>query len=83
MKNIKPNTRFIDTANQSQAGQDVFNPLSEDGKHMRCCCGYELIKEDEKTWRCTGGSHRYIIDQGDVTLDKFGNILFRRPGSNT
>jgi len=46
---------------------------------MVCCCGYELIKQDEMTYRCTGGSHVYDLQEGDMLIDKFGNMQMRRP----
>lgn len=46
---------------------------------MVCCCGYELIKEDEMLWRCTGGSHVYDLAQGDMIKDKDGNMSLRVP----
>ena len=65
---------------ESESG--VFNPMSYDGITPRCVCGYELVKEDEKTFRCTGGNHRYNMKEGSVTLDKFGNILLKIPESS-
>jgi len=49
----------------------------QDGQ-LRCCCGYELIKQDENTYRCTGGNHVYALDEGDITRDKFGNVFLRK-----
>lgn len=46
-----------------------------------CCCGYELIKESEDTFRCTGGNHRYRMSEGEVVYDKFGTPLIKLPES--
>lgn len=56
-----------------------FDPLGQDGEVLRCCCGYELIKEDEDTYRCTGGSHRYRISEEEVHLDVYGNVMLKKP----
>jgi hypothetical protein len=64
--------KYFDPANK--------NNYKRDAKvHFVCCCGYELIKESETTWRCSGGSHRYNMQAGDVVKDKFGNFLFKVP----
>lgn len=46
---------------------------------MTCICGYELVKQDENTFRCTGGNHVYELDRGDMIKDKFGNLMIRAP----
>lgn len=77
MKQIKPDRNKADNEYE-----DWFDPnYMEDGV-LRCCCGYELKKESEDTYRCTGGNHRYIISDGDVTTDKFGNILIKLKQEN-
>lgn len=59
-----------------------FDPMSLDGITPRCVCGFELIKEDEDTFRCTGGNHRYRMSEGQIALDKFGNLQLVLPNSN-
>jgi hypothetical protein len=71
---IKPNT----TPSDDDHGNKTYNPIRPDGTWV-CCCGYELIKDDDNLYRCTGGSHRYEIREGDVTRDKFGNVEFKLP----
>ena len=51
-------------------------PLSKNGK-LCCCCGFELIKQDEDSFRCTGGNHIYRFSAGSIVLDKFGNYLIK------
>ena len=65
---------------------EYFNPLlakpknnTPKGIKMVCCCGYELLKESDDTFRCSGGNHRYKVNMGDVFYDKFGNLLFKKP----
>lgn len=55
---------------QSRA-QAVLIP--KEGQKLFCPCGYELVKEDEKSFKCTGGNHRYYFRDGTVVFDKFGN----------
>lgn len=74
MATIVPKMHYNDNKNGKS-----FDPMSYNGKDLRCCCGYELIKEDENTYHCTGGSHKYNINEGDIELDKFGNILLKIP----
>lgn len=69
-----------------EEGKNYFNPYTaknngsnSPGVKMFCVCGYELIKESENTYKCTGGNHRYIIQDGDIILDKYGNILLKIP----
>lgn len=58
--------------------EPYFDPNCEDGK-MRCCCGFELTLESKDTWRCGGGNHRYRVQDGTATLDKFGNLMLAEP----
>lgn len=59
--------------------EGFYDPMSYDGKTLRCCCGFELIKEDDNNWHCTGGGHVYRIQDGEVAYDKFGNTLLKTP----
>lgn len=58
---------------------EFFNPLAADGVRPICICGFELIKEDNDVFRCTGGSHRYRMSEGEVTYDKYGMPLMKIP----
>lgn len=61
----------------NKSNQEQYLPVQVSGGKMTCCCGYELIKYDEDTYRCTGGSHIYKLSEGDVIQDKFGNLLLK------
>lgn len=80
MKNIKPVSNCDDGDDGS-----FFNPATQKPNSnnpyakLCCCCGYELIKESDGTFRCTGGNHRYLISEGEVCFDKFGNTLLKLP----
>lgn len=84
MGSIKPFTEADDWYAMLESGGAFFDPSNNRhtkvNKTMVCCCGYELIKESETTYRCTGGSHRYNLAEGDVIKDKTGKLLFRVPG---
>lgn len=58
-----------------------YRILKQENGKLTCVCNYELIKVDENTWRCTGGSeeHIFLLDRGDIVLDKFGNPWARPP----
>lgn len=60
--------------------KDFFDPNYSGDGVLKCCCGYELIKESEDTYRCAGGNHRYHISEGDVIMDKFGRIMIKLKG---
>ncbi len=60
---------------------DEYKIIEYPGDVMTCICGYELIKEDSKTYRCTGGSHRVNMDDGSLMMDKFGNMMMKIPES--
>ena len=77
MRKIKPVTKVGDIKSGI-----FFNPYEKDGIKPRCICGYELFKESNDTWRCSGGNHRYFISQGDVLYDKYGNVLLKKPLPN-
>ncbi len=74
MKAIKPVRKIA----YNEKG-DFYNPFREGDGKLVCCCGFELIKEADNTYRCTGGHHRYNFQEGQVTIDKFGNVLLRTP----
>lgn len=48
--------------------------IPQEGQKLYCVCGYELVKEDETTWECTGGNHKFHFEDGETALDKFGNV---------
>ncbi len=83
MENIKPKTKH----GLDESGGQFFDPMAVTRDNLgrpsvgvpRCCCGFELIKESEDTWRCTGGNHRYRMREGEVMVDKFGTILLKVP----
>lgn len=68
------NFKGAQTGNKTDTG--CFDPMSYDGKNLKCVCGYELLKESSNTYRCAGGGHQYQIQEGDITVDKFGNQKF-------
>lgn len=75
MKELKPVLpKIID-------GKRYFNPYNNKFKSKKpvCICGYELIQEDERTFKCSGGNHRYIMDKEDIIKDKFGQIWIKKP----
>lgn len=77
MKAIKPVRKVA----ENEKG-DFYNPFRERDGKLVCCCGFELIKEADNTYRCTGGHHRYNFQEGQVTIDKFGNVMLRTPEDN-
>lgn len=82
MQTIKPDVCYVDNENASEArnqGNNYFDPMAVDGITPKCCCGYELIKGDDDYYRCSGGNHTYRVSDGDVLVDKFGNIQLRTP----
>ena len=73
MKEIKPDKGFLKDHDR------FFDTMKLGRGYATCCCGYELIKESEDTYRCTGGNHRYHVSQGEVVFDKYGGILLKKP----
>jgi len=67
MKVIRPIEPEVDTGYTPQVGSDGV---------MRCSCGRSLVKVDEDTYKCAFGFPRYRFSMGEITLDKFGNLLF-------
>lgn len=56
-----------------------YVPVINKGGKLKCVSGYELIKIDANTYRCTGGApHIYRFDDNSVILDKFGNLMLKR-----
>ena len=85
MQVIQPNMKYVDNENGAEAssqGRNYFDPMSIDGITLRCCCGYELTKGDDENYLCAGGHHTYRVSDGDVFIDKFGNIQLRTPAEN-
>ena len=39
--------------------------------------GRVLVKQDENTYRCTGGYPEWKMDSEDVFVDKFGNLMLK------
>lgn len=64
--------------------EDTFNQSSVNSTGaMVCCCGFELIKQDEDTYRCSGGNHVYRFSEGSAMKDKFGNLLLKKDLPNS
>jgi hypothetical protein len=81
MQVIKPKTSYTDFEHMHETGgKQFFDPMCIDGITPRCVCGYILIKLDDKKYRCEGGNHQYNMEEGDVSLDKFGNAMLKIPG---
>lgn len=61
-----------------KAGKDETFPIRQKGGRLICICNYELLKQDENTYRCAGGSHTYHLDEGDIVLLADGTPCFRQ-----
>lgn len=59
--------------------EDGMIHQNPDGSYS-CCCDYEIKKVDENTWKCEGGGHTYRMDEGDMVMDKFGNMMMKKKG---
>lgn len=69
----------VEPARGSNSEDEDYRPVRQVNGIMTCICDYELVKQDENTWRCTGGNHVYEFDRGDMIKDKFGNMMIRAP----
>ncbi len=73
----------ISAVNSHDEDSAYFDPESyDDSGILKCCCGYELIKEDEDTYRCTGGSHRYRVSKEECFLGRDGQMMFKKPSEH-
>lgn len=48
----------------------------KDGK-LLCSCGNELIKNDDTSWKCSGGYPIYRPSDGEFFKDKFGDVYLK------
>ena len=55
---------------------EYFLVVNQDG-NMFCSCGRSLNKLDDGTYRCSAGWPIYRPDQGEVMIDKFGNLMLK------
>ena len=67
---VKPN-------NIHPTGNDKYYAVEQDGV-LTCSCGRELVKLDDKTYKCPGGYPIYRFDDGSVYIDKFGNLMIKQ-----
>jgi len=56
---------------------EYYSVVGEDGR-LTCSCGRELVKMDEETYMCPGGYPVYKFKNGEVVIDKFGNMMFKK-----
>ena len=78
MKQIKPFSEDDDDRNRiNLIDADRFWLVEYEDGQLRCSCGRSLIKLDENTFKCTGGYPTYSLADGEVMLDKFGNIMLK------
>lgn len=68
MKDVKPVCELED---------DGYYAVTYPDGTLHCSCGATLVKMDEKTYECPGGYPVYRFDEGDILIDKFGNLMFR------
>ena len=54
---------------------DAHYPEVDAKGAMVCVAGFELLHQDEDSYRCSGGNHIYRISSGRVIFDKFGNLM--------
>lgn len=50
--------------------------VEQDGV-LKCSCGRKLIQHDENTWSCSAGFPLYRLSDGDVRIDKYGNLYMK------
>jgi len=55
---------------------EYYSVEDEDGV-LRCSCGSELVKMDEESWRCGQGYPIYKFEDGEVLLDRNGNLMLK------
>ena len=53
-----------------------FMVVREDGT-MQCSCGRPLVKMDSGMYRCRGGFPIYRPAEGEIIIDKFGNLMMK------
>ena len=68
--------RIVFDSDDGYCDNDYFSVAGEDGV-LRCSCGRELVQLDERTYACPGGYPIYRFEDGEVVLDKFGNLMFK------
>ena len=73
----------IECCNSHDEDDMYFDPSGyDDSGVLKCCCGFPLYKEDENTWRCEGGNHRYRIDEDEMFLGVNGQLMFKKPSEH-
>lgn len=55
---------------------EYFLVMRDDG-HMHCSCGRLLVKLEDHTYKCGGGYPIYRPSDGEVQIDKFGNLMIK------
>jgi len=78
MKQIKPLTHLRDINNRDEIDEsDQYFMVENDDGVLKCSCGRNLVAMDDNTFMCTGGFPTYSLADGEVILDKFGNIMLK------
>lgn len=73
----------MDFKSDKKDGADNYFAVEDEDGVLRCSCGRELIKMDEETYKCPVGYPVYRFKDGEVVIDKFGNMMFKElPHSN-
>ena len=62
---------------EQQEAADTYFTVEDEMGVLRCSCGRELIKMDEETYECPGGYPQYRFKNGEVVIDKFGNLMMK------
>lgn len=55
-----------------------YVPIRHKNGKVTCSCGRELVKLDERTYRCAAGWPMYRFDDGDIIKTKDGQLLMRQ-----
>lgn len=59
-----------------------YFPVEQNG-HLLCSCGRPLEKLEDGIYQCSYGYPTFRLDAGDIRIDKYGNMLFKRKGHGT
>ena len=79
MKEIKPlsNSRDAVNTHDKLLADQYYLDENDDGL-LKCSCGRRLVVLEDGVYQCTGGFPIYSLADGDVVLDKFGNIMLKK-----
>lgn len=68
---------FREEKEEAERLSTIWFPVSSPNGTLLCSCGRPLLKIGEGVYKCKAGYPIYRFDEGNIMIDKFGNLMIK------